>query len=91
MGMNQLVYEVARGWCERVIQLQPDNALAYLLLGSALGHLDRPVEGHAALQDCENTRRGRVSAEFFIKPTQYANPRDHHHILGGLQKAEWQP
>lgn len=84
-------YLVARDWCERVIQLQPNNSLAYLLLGSALGHLGQPDKGYAALLDCENTHPGRVDAEFLVKPTQYADPREHDHILDGLQKVGWQP
>lgn len=84
-------YLVARDWCERVIQLQPYNSWAYLLLGSARGHLGQTDKGYAALLDCEKTHPGRVEAEFSIKPTQYADPREHDHILDGLQKVGWQP
>ena len=72
-------------------QKLPDKAWAYLILASALGHQDRPVEAWAALEECERRQPGRVNNEFMVSPTQYKNPHDHIHILDGVRKAGWQP
>lgn len=84
-------YEKAREWSERTIRLQPNNSWAYVVMGSALGHLDRPDEALSVLQQCESIHPGRVDAEFSVQPTQYANPNVQDHILDGLQVAGWQP
>ena len=84
-------YPAARDWAERENQMAPDDTWAYIVLASALGHLDRPVEAWAALQECERRHPGRVNGEFMVRPTQYKNPHDHDHILDGVRKAGWQP
>jgi len=84
-------YSAARVWAERENRASPDHPWAYIVLASALGHLDRPVEAWAALQECERRHPGRVNGEFMVRPTQYKNPHDHDHILDGVRKAGWQP
>lgn len=84
-------YGAARVWAERENQASPDHPWAYIILASALGHLDRPAEAWAALQECERRQPGRVNGEFMVRPTQYKNPHDHDHILDGVRKAGWQP
>ena len=84
-------YKAARVWAERENRAIPNHPWAYIVLASALGHLDRPAEAWAALQECERRHPGRVNDEFMVRPTQYKNPHDHDHILDGVRKAGWSP
>ena len=84
-------YGAAQVWAERENRAWPNHPWAYIVLASALGHLDRPAEAWAALQECERLQPGRVNHEFMVRPTQYKNPYDQDHILAGVRKAGWSP
>lgn len=86
-------YAAARVWAKRENRASPNtnNPWAYIVLASALGHLGRPAEAWAALQECERMHPGRVNHEFMVRPTQYKNPYDQDHILDGVRKAGWSP
>ena len=84
-------HQQSRRWAERVIELQPKNSLANVVLGSTLGHMDKPDEASRILNLCETFHPGRVDAEFGVSPTQYARPKEHEHILAGLELAGWRP
>ena len=82
-------YENALSWSKTAIEVHPNNSGAYVILGSALGHLGRKGDAVQALQKCEATHRGRVKAEFEVLPTQYKNPKYHDHVLDGIGRAGW--
>ena len=84
-------YNKSLDWSERTIQIAPRSAWAYIIMASALGHLDRTEEAFAALLKCEDLRPGRVNSEFQVRPTQYKDPHEQDHILAGVLKAGWQP
>ena len=85
------VHHAALHWAKRARYDWPDNSWCYVVLGSSLGHMDRPDEAKTVLQACEQFHPGRVVSEFNALPTQYGNPWDHDHILMGVLKAGWQP
>ncbi len=82
-------YKRARAWSETAVATHSENSWAYVLLGSALGHLGKKGRAYHALQKCEAIHGGRVNAEFEAAPTQYRNPRDHDHVLAGIGLAGW--
>ncbi len=84
-------YQRAYHWSKRTLQLQPFNTWAHILLGSALGHLDRQDEAEATLMECEKISPGRVGAEFLTQPPQYESAPEHLAVVDGLQKAGWRP
>lgn len=84
-------YKRSRSLSERAIQNEPDTVWPYIVLASALGHLDLQDEAIAALQAGEETQPGCVNSEFLVRPTQYKDPREQDHILAGVLKAGWQP
>jgi hypothetical protein len=84
-------FHAAQSWAKRSIAANPDNTWTYIVMASALGHLDRKKDAEMALNDCERRQPGRVGLEFKVRPTQYRNPHIHDHILEGVQKAGWQP
>lgn len=84
-------YTKALDYSERALQISPHSTWAHFTKASALGHLDRPEEGFAALLASEELRPGRVNEFFQARPTQYKDPREQDHIHAGVLKVGWQP
>ena len=77
--------EEAARWAEVSVHRRPSYPLSHLVRASALGHLGRTAEGHAALMECERLEPG-FATRWALRP-MYKNPADDLYFLEGLRKS----
>ena len=86
--LNAREPEKAADMAKRALTHKADYPLAFLILASALGHMDRAEEGAAALAECRRLQPG--FAKEWVSTAMYKDPADDLFLLEGLQKTGYE-